>query len=78
MFTKVKIGEFTSFCKTKAGACAEVSGADKLIRMGSKPENIKFTNALRPRDVWGKNKIPSSAIIPPCENCQVTWPKGKK
>ncbi|OCG45186.1 hypothetical protein A9G35_06815 [Gilliamella sp. Choc5-1] len=74
----VKIGEFTSFCKNKAGACAEVSGADKLIRMGSNPENIKFTDALRPRDVWGKNYIPPAAVILPCQNCRITWPKGKK
>ena len=37
-----KIGEFTSFCKNKAGACAEVSAADKLIRMGSNPKNINL------------------------------------
>ncbi len=73
----VKIGEFTSFCKNKAGACAEVSAADQLVRNGSDPSNIKFTEALRPRDVWGKDHIPSSAIIPQCSNCQVTWPKGK-
>ena len=73
----VKIGEFTSFCKNKAGACAEVSAADQLIRQGSNPSKIKFTEALRPRDVWRKDDVPSDAIIPSCDNCSVTWPKGK-
>lgn len=73
----VKIGEFTSFCKNKAGACAEVSAADQLIRQGSNPSKIKFTEALRPRDVWRKDDIPADAIIPSCDNCSVTWPKGK-
>ncbi|WP_317987496.1 VENN motif pre-toxin domain-containing protein, partial [Photorhabdus antumapuensis] len=73
----VKIGEFTSFCKNKAGACAEVSAADQLVRQGVNPSRIKFTDALRPRDVWRKDHIPSDAIIPPCANCAVSWPKGK-
>nr|WP_226093679.1 VENN motif pre-toxin domain-containing protein [Dickeya oryzae]MCA6993132.1 VENN motif pre-toxin domain-containing protein [Dickeya oryzae] len=74
----VKIGEFTSFCPNKAGACAEVSAADQLVRQGSNPSEIKFTDAVRPRDAWNKEKIPSTAIIPPCKNCTVTWPKGKE
>uniref|UniRef100_UPI0036D27678 VENN motif pre-toxin domain-containing protein n=1 Tax=Pantoea sp. sgz302252 TaxID=3341827 RepID=UPI0036D27678 len=73
----VKIGEFTSFCKNKAGACAEVSGADKLIRQGVAPENIKFTDAVRPRIVYDEGVVTPEAIIKPCANCQVTWPKGK-
>ncbi|WP_214040578.1 hypothetical protein [Photorhabdus akhurstii] len=73
----VKIEEFTSFCKNKAGACAEVSAADQLVRQGVNPSRIKFTDALRPRDVWRKDNIPSDAIIPPCANCAVSWPKGK-
>ncbi|EOC1317874.1 hemagglutinin repeat-containing protein [Cronobacter turicensis] len=72
----VSVGEFTSFCKNKAGACAEVSAADQLIRQGADPATIKFTEAVRPRDVWKKETIPADAVIPPCENCQVTWPKG--
>ncbi|WP_050568187.1 hemagglutinin repeat-containing protein [Cronobacter muytjensii] len=72
----VSVGEFTSFCKNKAGACAEVSAADQLIRQGADPATIKFTEAVRPRDIWKKETIPADAVIPPCENCQVTWPKG--
>jgi filamentous hemagglutinin len=72
----VKIGEFTDFCKNKAGACAEVSAADSLVRQGVDPSGIKFTDAVRPRDVWGKNRIPDTAIIPTCTNCSVTWPRG--
>ncbi|WP_273802045.1 VENN motif pre-toxin domain-containing protein [Proteus vulgaris] len=74
----VKIGEFTSFCKNKVGACAEISAADQLIRQGSNPSKIKFTEALRPRDVWRKDDIPADAIISTCDNCSVTWPKGKE
>jgi filamentous hemagglutinin len=73
----VKIGEFTSFCKNKAGACAEVSGADQLIRQGVAPERIKFTDAVRPRTVYEQGKITQDSIIKPCNNCQVTWPKDK-
>lgn len=73
----VKIGEFTSFCKNKAGACAEVSAADQLIRQGVAPERIKFTDAVRPRTVYEQGKITQDSIIKPCENCQITWPKDK-
>ena len=73
----VKIGEFTSFCKNKAGACAEVSAADQLIRQGVAPERIKFTDAVRPRTVYEQGKITQDSIIKPCKNCQITWPKDK-
>ncbi|MCX8726877.1 VENN motif pre-toxin domain-containing protein, partial [Gilliamella sp. B2838] len=73
----VKIGEFTSFCKNKAGACAEVSAAAQLIRQGVAPERIKFTDAVRPRTVYEQGKITQDSIIKPCENCQITWPKDK-
>ncbi|WP_245218999.1 hypothetical protein [Photorhabdus khanii] len=72
----VKIGEFTNFCKNKAGACAEVSAADQLVRQGVEPSRIKFTQALRPRDVWRKKDIPSKAKVPTCENCGVVWKDG--
>ena len=72
----VKIGDFTSFCKNKAGACAEVSAADNLIRQGVQPERIKFTQAVRPRMIWDEKKITKDAIIPPCKNCKTVWPKG--
>ncbi|EOL9005722.1 hypothetical protein ACOZ12_003889 [Cronobacter turicensis] len=35
--------------KNKAGACAEVSAADSLVRQGVKPENIYFIQAIRPK-----------------------------
>ncbi len=73
----VKIGEFTSFCKNKAGACAEVSAADQLVRQGVSPENVKFTDAVRPRAVYDAGKVTPESVIKPCENCQVTWPKGQ-
>jgi filamentous hemagglutinin len=35
--------------KNKAGACAEVSAADSLVRQGVKPGNIYFIQAIRPK-----------------------------
>lgn len=76
----VKIGEFTNFCKNKAGACAEVAGADALIRQGSKPENIKFTQAIRPKAFRQENGNLNSekVIVETCNNCKITWPQGTK
>ncbi|SEQ42721.1 filamentous hemagglutinin, partial [Pseudomonas soli] len=74
----VKVGEFTDFCKNKVGACAEISAADQLVRQGAVPGNIKFTEAVRPRDVWRRDDVPPGAIIKTCENCAVTWPKGSR
>nr|WP_312973681.1 hypothetical protein [Pseudomonas sp.] len=70
----VEIGSFTSFCKNKVGACAEVSAADSLVRQGIEPSKIKFTEALRPREVWGKSIVKDRAVVKPCDNCSVTWP----
>lgn len=76
----VKIGEFTSFCKNKVGACAEISAADQLIKQGVDPSSIRFTRAVRPQHVYGKDKMPEmtdgKANIEACPNCKVTWPKG--
>ncbi|WP_414501216.1 hypothetical protein [Zymobacter sp. IVIA_12111.31 C1] len=71
----VKIGEFTSLCPNKAGACAEISAADRLIREGADPSKIKFTDAVRPRAIWRKESLEKGMIIKPCENFKVTWPK---
>jgi filamentous hemagglutinin len=71
----VKIGEFTSFCSNKAGACAEVSAADQLIRKGADPASIKFTVAVRPREVLDAGgKIIPSSIKAACPNCKAIWP----
>lgn len=75
----VKIGEFTDFCKNKVGACAEISAADQLIKQGTEPSLIRFTQAVRPQHVYGQNKMPekdSKANIEACSNCKITWPKG--
>ena len=74
----VKIGEFTSFCKNVAGACAEVSAADKLVRQGVNPANIQFTIAVRPKVVFHERVVTPEAIVKTCDNCNVTWPKGTK
>ncbi|MEZ2893796.1 MULTISPECIES: DUF637 domain-containing protein [Providencia] len=72
----VEIGEYTKLCNNSVGACAEVSAADKLIRQGAKPENIKFTQPVRPRIVWEDSKINEAALVDTCKNCQATWPRG--
>ncbi|WP_218188946.1 hypothetical protein, partial [Pseudomonas sp. PH1b] len=72
----VKIGEFTSFCKNKVGACAEISAADSLVRQGVDPSRIRFTEALRPREVWRKETLTDKAVVETCKNCGASWPKG--
>lgn len=69
----VKVGEFTDICANKVGACAEISGADVLVRQGSRPENLKFTRALRPAKVWGEQDILDDARVGMCGNCKSTW-----
>jgi len=73
----VKVGEITNLCRNAAGACAEVSAVDKLVRMGVNPAEVKFTSALRPRIVRDEGGITKNAIIDTCANCSVTWPEGK-
>ncbi|MBX9408494.1 DUF637 domain-containing protein [Pseudomonas baetica] len=73
----VKVGEITSLCRNAAGACAEVSAVDKLVRLGVNPAGVKFTNALRPRTVRDEGGITKNAIIDTCANCSATWPEKK-
>lgn len=71
----VKIGEFTNFCKNKVGTCAEVSAADSLMRQGVKPENIQFTQSVRPKAFRQENGIISeNVIVETSNNCKITWP----
>ncbi|MEX5593955.1 DUF637 domain-containing protein, partial [Pseudomonas orientalis] len=70
----VKIGELTSFCRNAAGACAEVSAVDKLVRAGGDPRNVKFTQALRPKTIRDEGGITPKAVIETCPNCKITWP----
>ncbi|SIP73500.1 hypothetical protein XIS1_280005 [Xenorhabdus innexi] len=76
----IKAQQFTSSCKNRAGACAEVSAADSLIRQGAKPEDIKFTEAIRPKAFRQEkgNLNAEKVIVETCDNCKVTWPKGTK
>ncbi len=76
----VKIGEFTLSCKNKAGACAEVNAADKLIRQNVKPEDVKFTDAYRPRSVYAdpNKELKVEYVIGTCKNCETVWPTGVK
>ncbi|HGM7059960.1 TPA: DUF637 domain-containing protein [Serratia marcescens] len=74
----VKIGEFTNLCNNKAGACAEVNAADKLIRQGVRPEDVKFTDAYRTRFVYRDKELKNDHVISACKNCESTWPNGVK
>ncbi|MBN3005731.1 hemagglutinin repeat-containing protein [Chromobacterium alkanivorans] len=75
----VTIGEFTSLCSNRVGACAEISAADKLIRQGVRPESIEFTQAVRPLTILKNGGVmEEKAIISTCGNCQRTWPKGER
>ncbi|OKP27693.1 hypothetical protein BSQ40_15200 [Serratia fonticola] len=76
----VTIGDFTKLCNNKVGACAEVNAADKLIRQGVRPENIKFTDAYRPLDVFKdvNKELKLDYVIDACKNCVKTWPDGVK
>ena len=48
----------------KVGCCGEVDAANQLLQNGSKLENIRFTDAVRPN---------SGAVIPRCTNCEATF-----
>lgn len=74
----VKIGGFTKLCNNKAGACAEVNAADKLIRQGVRPEDVKFTDAYRTRFVYRDKELKNDHVISACKNCESTWPNGVK
>jgi RHS repeat-associated protein len=53
----------------RVGCCAEVDAANQLIQKGSKLENIRFTDAIRPNN--------PGTVIPTCPNCQATFGAGK-
>jgi RHS repeat-associated protein len=46
------------------GCCGEVDAANQLLQRGSKLENIRFTDAIRPR---------TGEVIPTCPNCRATF-----
>ena len=48
-------------CGNTIGSCAEFRGANQLLQNGSRLQDIRFTNAVRPRN---------GQVIPACENCQ--------
>jgi RHS repeat-associated protein len=49
------------------GCCAEFRGANELLQSGSRLEDIRFTDAIRPRN---------GQVIPACENCQAMFGKN--
>lgn len=54
------------------GACAEISAADKLIRQGVKPTDIRISQAYRPRDAhrFDISEVPPEApVVSTCKNC---------
>jgi RHS repeat-associated protein len=46
------------------GSCAEFDAANQLVTAGSKPEDIQFTDAVRPR---------TGQTVPMCSNCQTMF-----
>ena len=52
----------------RVGCCGEVDAANQLLQQGSKLENIRFTDAIRPR---------TGQVIPRCENCTAVFGSGK-
>ena len=67
------IGTQSPFCKNKIGACAEVDAANKLINQGVPLDRIRFTNAVRPREIYGKNTITKKSHVITCKNCEKTF-----
>ena len=53
--------------KNTVGVCAEFRSANMLLLRGSKIENIRFTDAIRPRN---------GRIIPTCPNCRAIFPEA--
>lgn len=70
-----KLGEKTNLYNNKVGSCAEVDAANKLVNQGVAIQNVKFTDALRPRNVWKNeaNNANANAVVKTCENCKATW-----
>ena len=65
--------EKTNLYNHKVGSCAEVDAANKLVNQGVAIQNVKFTDALRPRNVWKNEANNSNAFVNTCENCKATW-----
>ncbi len=54
-------------CGNTIGTCAEFRGANELLNSGSRLEDIRFTDAVRPR---------TGEVIPPCDNCKGMFGKN--
>lgn len=66
-----EIGTKTIFCNNIVGGCAEVLAADQLIRKGVKPQDIRISQAYRPRKAYGYDlsTMPEEAFVDTCKNC---------
>lgn len=49
------------------GVCAEFRSANELLLRGSSIENIRFTDAIRPR---------TGEVRPTCPNCKAMFPEA--
>ena len=49
-----------------------VSVADQLIRTDSNPTKIKFTEAVKSREIFRNKTLLPEHVIGPCESCKVT------
>ncbi|WP_237612494.1 DUF637 domain-containing protein, partial [Proteus sp. G4444] len=67
----VKVGTKTVHCDNIVGGCGEVLAADQLIRKGVKPQDIRISQAYRPRKAYGYDlsTMPEEAFVDTCKNC---------
>jgi hypothetical protein len=59
------IGASNPAARGPVGNCAECTGANKLANQGSDVNNLRFTQAKRPR---------TGEVIEKCSNCKVMFP----
>jgi RHS repeat-associated protein len=59
------IGAVNPGAPSPVGCCAEVDAANQLTNQGSNLQNVRFTDAIRPR---------TGAEVPKCTNCQGMFP----
>ncbi|MEQ5227491.1 hypothetical protein ABN220_17860, partial [Proteus cibi] len=66
-----KVGTKTVHCDNIVGGCGEVLAADQLIRKGIKPQDIRISQAYRPRKAYGYDlsTMPEEAFVDTCKNC---------
>jgi filamentous hemagglutinin len=62
------VGAMNPGAHSPVGCCAEFDAANQLMNDGSSLDNIRFTDAIRPRN---------GDVVPKCENCEKMFPDHK-